>query len=513
MRYYIDSWWVHLESQVETVYDENGQNPVTTTNNSYFDKEQHLQQTRSTVTNSLGQLINTTNEYPGDITGNQVYTDMVAKNIIAPVIHSKSDIINPSTVVLSEEWIDYSNTGNSNYVPTQIRKSVKGSPLEVEGTIDLYDSKGNILQFTNKVGIVSSIVWGYDYRYPVAQIVGTTYANAIAQLTGGSVTALQTMDGNTLRIEINKIRTNIPSASVTTYTYKPMAGVSSITDPNNRTNTYSYDSFNRLLTITDQDGYVVKKNEYVYTTPSASATLNVYFNQAVYQNFQCQTCVYTYTGNMVSYYIPFGKYYSLISQADADAKVATDIYGQEYANKNGKCVSSLLCTGPEYKAINCACEQGVKVCESSVNNGNGTYTLAYHYHFSDNTNSYTVNETIGCSGIDKKMINCTCETGVRVCDNSVNNGNGTYTLTYHYLFSDNTVSSSVVETISCSGQDKKIVNCVCETGLKLYTSSVYDKKGNMGCTAGMWLCYYHYRFSDGSYSATFSECNATDCID
>ncbi len=511
MRYDIDSWWGHVESQTETNYDENGQNPITTTINIFFDNELHLLQTRTETLNSKNEWLKTTNTYVSDYSGG-VYDAMKAKNIISPLVTSKSENGLTLSSELSNSKINYIDAGNNNFVPSSVQKSVKGNALETEGTIDLYDTKGNILQFTNKAGIISSIIWGYNYQYPVAQIVGITYANAIAQLTAGSVTALQSMDGAVLQSEINKIRTYFPLASITTYTYKPMAGVSTITDPNNKTNTYDYDSFNRLLTIKDQDGNFVKKNDYVYTVPNASATLLVYFNQALWQNYFCQTCLPGYGAAPVGYLIPFGKYISLISQADADAKTAADAGGQEYANRNAKCISNLICDGPEYKAINCTCEQGVRVCESTVINGNGTYTVTYHYHFSDNTNSYTVTETISCDGIDKKFLNCVCETGSKICDNTVNNGNGTYTITYHYHFSDNTNSQSVTETISCSGVDKKVINCYCKTAIKVYTSSVYDKKGNMGCTPGKWLCTFHYHWSDGSVSGDFTECSTVDCM-
>ena len=519
MRYDIDSYWGHLEYQTETLYDENGANPVTTISNSFFDNEQHFQQTRSEVLNSKLQQLKTTNQYPGDITGNQVYTDMVAKNIITPLVHSTSVIVGTPIIPLSEEKINYGNVGNNNFVPVSIEKGVKGNSLEVEGTIDFYDTKGNILQFTNKAGIVSSIIWGYDYRYPVAQIISATYANAIAQLTGSSVTALQTMDGATLRTEINRIRTNIPTASVTTYTYKPMAGVNSITDPNNKTNTYDYDSFNRLLTIKDQDGNAVKKNEYVYTTPDAGANLHVFFNDPYPKTYSCQTCEPGYVASApnYTYVVPLGKYYSLIDQATANGMAAADTYGQEYVNKNATCINYIYatCTGTGYKVVNCICELGTKLCENTQNNGGGSYTVSYRYQWSDGTISATLyTETITCTGVDKKMINCTCETGLKVCDNVQNNGGGSYTVTYHYLWSDASTSSPITETITCTGVDKKMINCNCETGIKLYTASVMTTKtSNNGCGVGQWKCTYHYRWSDWSISIDYTECSAVNCID
>lgn len=522
VRYSVFSSFVHPETVTETVYDENGENPVVTISNSFYENLLNYQLTKSEVTNSKGQLLRTTIKYPHDYTGTQVYDDMISKNIISPLVNSKSEIVNspgPNTSV-SEQKIDYGNAGNFNYVPVAIKKSVQGNALETEGTIDFYDANGNILQFTGKSGIITSIIWGYNYQYPVAQVVGSTYANAVAQLTAGSVTALQSMDGALLRSEIDRIRANIPSVAVTTYTYKHLAGVSSITDPNNKTNTYEYDAFNRLVIIKDEDGNTVKKNEYVYANPDPNTGLIIFYNQAISQVFQCNTCSSGFTGSSSTYGVPLGKYYSLISQQDADAKAAADlaINGQEYANKNGYCSNSISCTGSGYKFVSCGCELGQRVCEYSTEDSNnpGNWFVHLHYLWSDGSTSPSFTDYItGCSGVDKKMINCVCETGVKICENVQNNGGGSYTLTYHYLWSNASTSAQIVETINCSGPDKKIINCTCETGVKIYTASALcgGKNPPAGCCTGMWLCTYHYRWSDYSISQDYTECAAANCID
>ncbi len=69
-----------------------------------------------------------------------------------------------------------------------------------------------------------------------------------------------------LRIALNNLR-NLPALSdalVTTYTYDPLIGVTSITDPRGETIYYHYDDFNRLEYVLDQDGKVLSKNEYNY---------------------------------------------------------------------------------------------------------------------------------------------------------------------------------------------------------------------------------------------------------
>ena len=60
---------------------------------------------------------------------------------------------------------------------------------------------------------------------------------------------------------------NISGALVTTYTYKPLVGVETITDPNGRTITYNYDDFGRLKEIQNQDGNILKSYEYNYAEP------------------------------------------------------------------------------------------------------------------------------------------------------------------------------------------------------------------------------------------------------
>ena len=53
---------------------------------------------------------------------------------------------------------------------------------------------------------------------------------------------------------------------VSTYTYDPLIGVTSMTDPRGQTIYYEYDEFNRLKHVKDQDGNILSKNDYHYAT-------------------------------------------------------------------------------------------------------------------------------------------------------------------------------------------------------------------------------------------------------
>ena len=69
------------------------------------------------------------------------------------------------------------------------------------------------------------------------------------------------------RDKLNKINQDIRSivddnAIVTTFTFKPMLGITSQTDVRGRTSYYSYDMLGRLTKVLDHDYNILKQVEY-----------------------------------------------------------------------------------------------------------------------------------------------------------------------------------------------------------------------------------------------------------
>ena len=58
---------------------------------------------------------------------------------------------------------------------------------------------------------------------------------------------------NTLRNSFNG-----KAVLITTYTYKPLVGVTSITDPRGVKTTYNYNDFGRLQNIKDENGNIIE---------------------------------------------------------------------------------------------------------------------------------------------------------------------------------------------------------------------------------------------------------------
>ncbi len=453
MKYEFPSYWIYNSITKEYVYDQNGQNPIITQTSNFYDNATYQQLSRTETLNSKGELLRSEFKYPYDFPGIQVYDEMTTKNIIAPVITATSYNIGAEVTKLKTNYIK--DIPSNNYVVSSIEKSDGVNALEVIGEILTYDAKSNICEYRGKDGVVNCIVWGYNYLYPVAKISGAIYTSVTSLLPGG-IAAIQSLDGQALRDALHVIRQGLPNAVVTTYTYKHLVGVKTITDASNRTSTYNYDGFNRLTEVLDKDGNVVKKNEYSYSLGHLDK-MGLFVNQTQSAVFTTQGCSSGYKGSQITYYVPAGRYYSVISVADANSKALADlqINGQAYANRTGYCIlETSNCTGEGYAIIGCGCELGQKICLSSTETppGSGSWVTYYKYRWSDGSESSNYGPvTVSCTGVAYKMIGCNCRLGFKVYTSStlVTGPNGSYyECIFHYQWPDGSTSPDYTETHS-----------------------------------------------------------------
>ncbi|MFD0766130.1 DUF5977 domain-containing protein [Mucilaginibacter lutimaris] len=130
-------------------------------------------------------------------------------------------------------------------------------------------------------------------------------------------------------------------AQMTTYTYDPGVGVKSIIDAKANTTYFEYDNQNRLKSVRDQDGNIVKN--YVYNIAGSNLNGNMadaapYANQTIFGYFTKNDCGDYYQGSVVKYTVPGGTYRGM-TQQEADGKAQADLSanGQANANARGKC--------------------------------------------------------------------------------------------------------------------------------------------------------------------------------
>lgn len=143
-----------------------------------------------------------------------------------------------------------------------------GAPT-TEVTYDQYDAKGNLLQYTTKAGIPVAIIWGYNQTQPIAKIEGATYAqvqNLATALITASNADINAATEQTFITALDNFRKD-PAMSgfqISTYTYNPLIGVTSITPPSGIREIYKYDSANRLQSVVDVNGKILKEYQYNY---------------------------------------------------------------------------------------------------------------------------------------------------------------------------------------------------------------------------------------------------------
>jgi len=107
-----------------------------------------------------------------------------------------------------------------------------------------------VAEVSSKDGVHTVYIWGYNNQYLLAEIVNMTYAELRANhITDpaylrdlGNRPKPNPYDLNLL----NSFRTTMPNSLVTTYTYKPLIGLTSICDPNGQTTWYEHDAYGRL---------------------------------------------------------------------------------------------------------------------------------------------------------------------------------------------------------------------------------------------------------------------------
>lgn len=157
-------------------------------------------------------------------------------------------------------------------MPTSILSYDLQNTVSTELVYDKYDSKGNIQQYTTKEGVPVTIIWGYNNTQPIAKISGASYAQvsslATAIIAASDLDALNPSNEPALINVLDAFRkdSGLYNYQITTYTYDPLIGVTSITPPSGIREVYVYDSANRLKEIRQDNstGKLLKEIKYNY---------------------------------------------------------------------------------------------------------------------------------------------------------------------------------------------------------------------------------------------------------
>ena len=144
---------------------------------------------------------------------------------------------------------------------------------------DAYDRLGNINYVNQNDANKEVYIWGYNYQYPVAKIEGLSYSDIANVLPANFIDNLAARPIPTID-QLNTIRIKLAdkNAIVTTYTYDPLVGMTSKTDPRGVTTSYTYDTFNRLYLSRNDDKNIIGRYQYAYQSSSSTDEQGGYSN-------------------------------------------------------------------------------------------------------------------------------------------------------------------------------------------------------------------------------------------
>jgi len=268
-----------------------------------YDDITHLQLVQTQSNNSKGQTITSNLTYPHNYSS-YPYTAMTYNHIYNKVINNSK--YGPSGLIGAQTNY-YSTFSGINFLPSVVYNQVGSFSAEPRTYFNQYDSYGNVLEQQKAGDLKEVYLWSYNSMYPVAKIVGSSLAAVTSIVSQSQIDAAVANDAN-MRSVLNNLRTGLPNAFVTSYTYAPLIGMTSQTDPSGKTTYFEYDGLGRLSIIRDQDQNILKKYEYnsaTSFTPSAPPPSSTPCTISMNYGYSSPTRNVNNNGTTVSGYIVF----------------------------------------------------------------------------------------------------------------------------------------------------------------------------------------------------------------
>lgn len=249
--YYIETGAVKINAEIDSVFTDNG---IVATKKEYiYSNGTHLYPTSIKTTNSDGAIKSQSMSYPLDNGSLQTTEHLQAKNslvsnwIVSPILETKETVNSESLTTYSSYKI-FSNLQVPSFYQTITKKN--DNPTETRFTCYNYDQYGNPVYISKDDTENIVYLWSYQGKYPIAEIRNATYSQI------NSIIGIESLSARSEPYQsdwnaINDLRTNLSLGDIliTTYTYKPLVGIISMTDPRGLTTYYKYDTFGRLKEI------------------------------------------------------------------------------------------------------------------------------------------------------------------------------------------------------------------------------------------------------------------------
>lgn len=273
---------------------------------------------------SDGNILKEEYYYPFDTSfGVSTYSNMsrlVVNNMIGTPVYTRRY---RGSQLLNHEFVSYDVFNGSDALPSEIafqQEDAVLSDMESRITYHAYDPDGNPLEISQDSGPAIQYLWGYENKYPVAKV-----ENAEANNTPLDIIVDKTVIQNpkttlaSFKNEMDKIRNHpdYQNAMISSYTYDPLVGVTSMTSEYGYTNLFEYDDRERLIRTKDNDGNIIADMDYGFKNESFECLdcgNSVTLSTLEYQLFANNSfnVNYTYTlptgfGAISEWYINYGE--------------------------------------------------------------------------------------------------------------------------------------------------------------------------------------------------------------
>lgn len=251
--------------------------PLLNETETYFSDNREVSTKTKYAYNSLRQLISTekTNS-EGTTISNENYfvTDVQNKKDIDLYMLDNFIIKSPikTAVKLKKisdnqyKYIDYKESrfskrirNGNNDVDLISVKSVRINPNNWTPDYNLIDKEINykynnakrVVQMTDKSNKITMYLWGYNGQYLIAEIkIADLYMVESAIKSVFSVSSIDDLSAlispDEIKLKDGSLQRALPNALVTTYTYQPLVGLLTVTDPSAITTYYDYDASGKL---------------------------------------------------------------------------------------------------------------------------------------------------------------------------------------------------------------------------------------------------------------------------
>lgn len=217
-------------------------------------------------------------QYPTDDPDYLSHTRMLENNWISPIIEQREYMDDKLLKTTNNNFWFYHNF--SMVALHDINVGFGNETPETKVVFENYDLNGNVKDLHKPNDASITYIWSYNDQYPIIKALNIDQNTLNSEITGvlqtyfGGQTLNDFITGLSDMIQISnkttwesfndKLRSAVPWAMISAYTYDPLLGITSEADPNGITTYFEYDEFNRLKLIKDEDGNIVQHYQYHY---------------------------------------------------------------------------------------------------------------------------------------------------------------------------------------------------------------------------------------------------------